>query len=100
MSLIIAGTIRVPPQNLEAMRPHMLEVMTASQAEDGCVAYVYALDVAEPGLVRIFEIWRDQAAIDAHFKTDHMARWRAVWPQFQVTDRKLSVFEAAGERPI
>jgi quinol monooxygenase YgiN len=100
MSLIVAGTVRVPPKNLDGLRPHMVAMMTATRAEDGCEAYAYAEDVAEPGLVRIFEVWRDQAALDAHFKTAHMAAWRAAWPGFGVSDRNLKAYEIAAERPI
>ena len=100
MRLIVAGTVRVPPESVEGLRPHMLAMMAASRAEDGCVTYSYGFDVADPGLVRVFEIWRDQAALDAHGKADHMARWRAAWPQFGVSDRRISVYEIAGERAI
>lgn len=100
MTLVIAGTVRVPAENLAAFKPHMERMLTASRAEDGCMAYSYAEDVAEPGLIRVFEVWRDQAAIDAHFQTPHMAAWRAVWPQFGVSDRRLSLYEVASERPL
>jgi quinol monooxygenase YgiN len=100
MSLIVAGTVRVPPQNLAGLRPHMLAMMTATRAEDGCGAYAYAEDVAEPGLIHVFEIWRDQAALDAHFKTQHMAAWRAAWPGFGVFDRDLKAYDIAAERAI
>ena len=63
MSLLVAGTIRVPLQNLVDFRPHMLAMLTATRAEDGCLDYTYAEDVAEPGLIRVFEVWRDQAAL-------------------------------------
>ena len=100
MTLIIAGTVRVPPENLERFKPHMQAMLTASRAEDGCQAYSYAVDVAEPGLVRVFEAWRDQAALDAHFKTPHMATWRSHWPEFGVSDRRLFAYETASERPL
>ena len=100
MGLIVAGTVRVPPENLEALRPHMLAMMAATRAEDGCAAYAYAEDVAEPGLIHVFEIWRDQAALDAHFKTAHMAAWRAAWPGFGVSDRDLKAYDIAAERAI
>ncbi|MFN3574771.1 MAG: putative quinol monooxygenase [Phenylobacterium sp.] len=100
MPLIIAGTVRVPPENLEAFRPHMQAMLEASRAEDGCLEYSYAEDVAEPGLIRIFEVWRDPAAIDAHFQTAHMAAWRAAWPQFGVSDRRLFAYEVASHRAI
>lgn len=100
MTLVIAGTVRVPAENLEAFRPHMLAMLEASRAEDGCITYSYAEDVAEPGLIRVFEAWRDQAALDAHFQTSHMATWRSHWPAFGVSDRRLSAYDITAERPL
>jgi len=100
VSLIVAGTIRVPPQQLDSLRPHMTLMMAATRAEDGCSAYGYAEDVAEPGLIHVFEIWRDDAALAAHFKTAHMASWREVWPRFGVSDRRLFAYEIASERAL
>jgi len=100
MSILIAGTVRVPPENLERFKPHMAKMLAASRAEDGCLTYSYAVDVAEPGLVRVFEAWRDQASIEAHFAAPHMAEWRAAWPQFGVSDRRLSRYEVASETPL
>jgi quinol monooxygenase YgiN len=98
VTLIVAGTVRIPPENLNAFRPQMLAMLTASRAEDGCITYSYAEDVAEPGLIRVFEAWRDQAALEAHFQTAHMAAWRAAWPAFGVFDRDLKAYEVAAER--
>jgi quinol monooxygenase YgiN len=100
LSLIIAGTFRVPPEALEHFRPHMLEMTAASRAEDGCEAYAYAEAVEERGLIRVFEIWRDQAAVDAHVASGHMARRRASWPAFGVSDRRLKAYEIAGQHDI
>jgi len=100
VSLIVAGAIRVPPDQLDGLRPHMLAMMTASRAEEGCLEYGYAEDVGEPGLIRVFEIWIGQEALDAHFRTPHMAAWRAAWPSFGVSDRRLFAYEVAAERPV
>ena len=100
MTLIVAGVIRTPPENLERLRPHMLAMLAASRAEAGCLEYAYAEDVADRGLIRVFEVWRDQAALDAHFQTPHMAEWRSHWPQFGVSDRRLFAYEIASERPL
>lgn len=100
MSVIIAGTVRVPPERIDLFRPHMAKMLAASRAEDGCIAYSYAVDVEDPGLVRVFEVWRDQPALEAHFQTPHMAEWRAAWPQFGVSDRQLVLYETAAERPL
>lgn len=98
--LIIAGTVRIAPQNVDGLRPRMQAMMAASQAEAGCLDYNYAEDVTEPGLIHVFERWRDQAVLDAHFATPHMAAWRAAWPSFGVSERRLSAYEVASEREI
>ena len=100
MSVIIAGTVRVPPENIERFRPHMQAMLAASRAEAGCLVYSYALDVEDPGLVRVFEAWRDPPALEAHFQTPHMGAWRAAWPSFGVSDRRLTLYEVAAERPL
>jgi quinol monooxygenase YgiN len=100
MSLIIAGTVRVAPENLAGLKPHMVRMLVASRAEDGCVTYSYAEDVAEPGLIRVFEIWRDQAAVDAHVQSDHMKVWRAAWADHGVSERRLVLYETASERAL
>ena len=100
MSVIVAGTVRVPPENLDRFRPHMHAMLAGSRAEDGCVTYAYAVDVQDAGLIRVFEVWRDEEALQAHFKTAHMAAWRAVWPGLGVSERDLSLYEVAAERPL
>lgn len=100
MTLVVAGTVRVPPENLERFKPHMQAMLTASRAEDGCLEYSYAVDVADAGLIRVFETWRDQAALDAHVQTPHMATWRGHWPEFGVSDRRLTLYEIAAERAL
>jgi len=100
VSLIIGGTFRIPPENLQGLRPHMLEMLAVSRAEDGCLEYSYGEDVADPGLIRVFEVWRDQTAIDAHFQTPHMAAWRAHGQTFGVFDRRLFAYEVASQRPL
>src|SRR5215475_14349412 len=65
--LLIVGTIRLAPENLNAARPVMREMVEASRAELGCLHYSYAQDLLDPGLVHVKELWRDAAALDRHF---------------------------------
>jgi quinol monooxygenase YgiN len=100
MSLIVAGTIRVPSEELGSLRPQMIKMLTASRLEDGCQVYSYGEDVADPGLIRVFEIWRDRAALDAHAASGHMLEWRKACAEHRVSDRKIVAYEVAAERPL
>jgi quinol monooxygenase YgiN len=100
VSVIVAGVFRVPPENLAALRPHMLQVMAATRAEAGCLQYAYAEDLAEPGLIRVFEMWTDQAALDAHFAAPHMAVWKDVRGQYGMFGREIAAYDTANRRTL
>lgn len=91
--ILVAGTLQVPPKAVESLRPAMLAMMAASRAEPGCITYAYGHDLTEPGLVWVSESWVSQEALDAHFKTPHMAVWRAALAAAGPFERKLSAFE-------
>ena len=94
--IIVAGSVRVDPAKREAAKAIMERVITASRGEDGCIDYSYGVDVLDPGLVRVFEVWRDREALQRHFQTPHLAEWRAAWPTFGITDRKLAIYDVSG----
>lgn len=87
--IIITGSFRVPPGSIDLIRPAMETMIHASRAEDGCIEYAYALDVLDPGLVRVIERWRDRDALEAHFRTVHIADWRAQVAALAISDREL-----------
>ena len=95
--IVIEGTVRVPPGKIELARPHMETMIRASRAEAGCIDYAYSIDVLDPGLVRVIERWESRAALEAPFRTRHMAAWRTVFGVLGVTDRKLRLYEAEPE---
>jgi len=96
--LLIIGTIRIPPAMLVRARAAMQLMVLASRAEDGCLDYAYAEDVLEPGLIRVSEAWSDQATLDAHFASDHLAEWRNAWPALGICDRDLGLYEVSDRR--
>jgi len=97
--LLIIGTVRLPPDKFEQARPAMERMIAASRAEPGCLAYSYARDVLDPGLIRVSEAWRDRAALDEHFKSVHIAAWRASWARLGIGDRNLMLYEAGEGAP-
>ena len=72
----INGTIRLGRSIDAATRKAIAEMVRASRAEDGCIDYAFASDLADPDTLILFERWRDQAALDAHGKSDHMAAFQ------------------------
>jgi quinol monooxygenase YgiN len=79
--IIVEGWVRLDSKDIDALRGAAAEMMRATRAaEPGCLEYAFAVDLAEPGLLRVIERWVDEAALTAHFATPHMAAFnQALW---------------------
>lgn len=95
--IIVTGTFRVAPSMMEVVRGAMEPMITASRAEEGCIEYAYAFDVLDKGLVRVSEKWRDRAALEAHFRTAHIAEWRAQFSALAISERDLFAHETVDD---
>jgi len=91
--IVVMGTVRIPPEKVEIARPVMTATVEATRAEDGCIAYAYAVDLLDPGLIHIAERWRDKAALAAHVKAPHMDAWRAAQPGLGLSERNIRIYE-------
>jgi quinol monooxygenase YgiN len=91
--LLIVGTVRLPAERLADALPAMKRMVEASRAEVGCVEYAYAEDVLDAGLIHVKELWVDQDALDRHFASAHIAKWRATWPSLGIRDRDLHLYD-------
>lgn len=76
----------------------MKRMVDASLTEEGCLEYDYAEDVFDPGLIHVKELWTDQAALDRHFASKHIADWRAAWPSLGIGGRELRVYDVEEPR--
>jgi quinol monooxygenase YgiN len=94
--IIVAGSVRVEPAKRDAARAIMEKVILASCGEDGCIDYAYAVDVLDPGLLRVWEVWRDREILQRHFQMPHLTEWRAAWSTFGISDRKLAIYDVSG----
>ena len=93
--VIVEGQFQV--DDIERARPLMAVMIEASRAEEGCLDYAYGEDVLQPGVIRVIERWRDREALDAHFDSVHLKRWRASWSGAGIHSRQLRIFETGFE---
>jgi quinol monooxygenase YgiN len=76
--IIVMGTIKAEAGEIDRLSSAMLTMMAATQAEEGCEHYVFSRALDDPDTAYVSERWRDQAALDAHFASSHMATFNAV----------------------
>jgi quinol monooxygenase YgiN len=98
--LIIAGTIDMNPEHVDAFIAAAIDMMQATLKETGCQAYSFTVDQLTPGRIRLYEKWDSQADLEAHFVVPHMAAFQAATADLDVTGRDLLKYEIASEGPV
>lgn len=69
-------------------------MVTATRRHDGCLLYTFAADLDDPDVIVSVEVWRDQAALDAHMARDHTATFLAVVPDLVAETPDMQIFTA------
>ncbi len=96
----INGTIKLGRTIDAATRKAIVEMVRASRAEDGCLDYAFATDLADPDTLVLFERWRDREALEAHGKSAHMAEFQQVMAANPPASRDLRIYETDEGQPL
>jgi len=72
------------------------EMVAATLKETGCIDYCFSIDIGNPCRIRLFEVWIDQAALDAHMQTPHMAKFMEAIMGAKRAGASVSAYEAGG----
>jgi len=75
--LIVLAKAQVGDSAMEAAKAAIADMVAASNAEEGCIAYAFTQDVLQPNILHIVEKWKDEGALATHFATPHMAAFGA-----------------------
>jgi len=74
--IIIAGTVDVHAEDLNAFLAAVKKVSESSRQEKGCLAYQFAHAVEDRNRLSLFEVWADKAAFDSHLQAPHFLAYR------------------------
>ena len=98
--VILAGTIRIADGSRDEALAPIIEMVNATRAEPGCIQYAFAFDALDDHLVRIFEVFQDDAALAAHRASVHMATWRGKMAELGIHGRDMSEYQVLNARKI
>ena len=93
--IIVMGHAQLGSGEIDRLQAEMVTQVKATNAEPGCQHYSFSHDVTNPDRLIISERWDNQAAIDAHFQTPHMAAFNAVLGQAQVVGLDIKSYDLA-----
>ena len=91
MIAVLADVFAQVPHR-ERVREVMLIAQQASRAEPGCVSYVFAETLEEPGHFVLHELWSDREALDRHFRGPALAAYREAITPLLIRASEVRIF--------
>lgn len=98
--IVVTGTIEVAPASRETAIQLAASMAQATRKEPGCLSYGFYTDIEAACRFHIYEEWTDQAALDAHFATPHMAEFSAGLGTIEVLAADVNKFEGGPKSPV
>lgn len=98
--IVVTGVIEIAEGDAEAAKAAALEMAAETQAEKGCIEYEFWQALDAPGRLHVYEEWESLAALDAHGKSAHMARFREALGKLNVISRDVRRMEAGPPTPL
>ena len=97
---IVSGIIEVHGEDVEKAVAAAAAMARATRSEDGCITYAFYQDIENPGRFRVYEEWRDQTALEAHFKSPHMVEFGAALKSIRILGRDITNYEAGAAKKL
>jgi quinol monooxygenase YgiN len=92
--IMVKGEVRFGAGEIERLKPAFEENIAATRAEPGCARYSYAVDLIDPNLLHVAEEWSEEAAIDAHMQSPHMAALMAALGTAGIEAIRIDAYDA------
>jgi quinol monooxygenase YgiN len=93
--IIVIGAARAHASRRDQLLTALHDIVRDTNADDGCISYRFAADIADPDVIVGIEVWRDQAALDAHMQHGHTAAFLAVIPELIDGEPELTIHQVA-----
>jgi quinol monooxygenase YgiN len=92
--IIVTGTVRFGDGEIQRLSDDLAGNIQATRQEPGCDHYAYGVDLQDPNLLHVSERWSDEAAMDAHMGTPHMAALMGVLGGARIEGMSIKAYRA------
>ncbi len=73
--ITVIARLRAKEGKENTLKETLLELITPSRADEGCIRYDLHEDPENPALFMFHEIWSSKAALDKHLATPHLQKF-------------------------
>lgn len=97
--IIVGGQMTLPRENIAEFERMVAQMRPKVLAEDGCHHYSLLVEDAGAGLVNVYEIWEDDAALAKHFTQPWIGAFFARFGGL-MSASTVVIHDVAGTRPL
>jgi quinol monooxygenase YgiN len=98
--IVITGSVPTRVDKRDEALAAMVKMQKASLAEPGCNKYQFGFAAHDPSIAIIYEEWIDQASLDAHFATSHMAEFGVTLGEVVAGPGAFNRYEVSSSGPL
>ena len=98
--IVVTGTIDVHPEDVWPATTIAAEMVRRTEMEEGCISYRFYVDINHLTRFRLYEEWRDEAALAEHLRTPHMEAFLARIAELRILERSVIKYEVADPQPV
>jgi len=91
--IVVTATLPIDSDTREDALERIQNLVEQCQDDEGTLEYRAATDIADPNLVRFFERYEDEAALEAHTQTDHYQEFSAALPELLAGKPEITRYE-------
>ena len=95
-TLKVIARIKARPEKIDEMRAMLAGLVGPTRAEPGCVRYELLHNLTDPADFTFVEEWRDDAALESHFNTEHIKGALTRFQELAAEPMDLRRYRAAG----
>ena len=97
---IISAQVFIKPDKVDAFIAATQSLIEKSRAEEGCVSYSLYQNPQDKTKFLFFEEWKNQAAVDFHFATEHFQKFGETLNECASEPAIITVFDSTAEKKI
>jgi quinol monooxygenase YgiN len=96
MSLRVVAHLHAQPGKEDDLRELLLGLIGPTRQEEGCISYELLHSNEDPCAFTFVEEWTEDAALDAHFETDHLKQAIARAPELLAAELDVRRYTLLG----